>query len=151
MNNFGNLVDSIIKDEVAGTPRHELVLNLGKTPDILQEIAGFPNLDLVITGKVIGKAHFDHGIIASLLKRLPSVINSPKSIFKSANPHQIDSVIVLTYELKGSAPIIMPIRQSRPIGRNGNFNIITSIYGKEGPDPEVKWEKQGLHLWSNKN
>ena len=151
MNNFSNLVDSIIKDEIAGYPRHELVLNLGKTPDFLQKIAGFPDHELVITGKVIGKACFDHGIGPSLLKRLPDIINSPKSIFKSANPDQTDSVIVLTYELKGSAPIIMPIKHSKEIGRNGIFNIITSIYGKEGPDPEVKWEKQGLLLWNDKN
>jgi len=149
LNNFSNLVDALIKDEMEGTPRHELVLFLGKTPELLQAVAGFPDYDLVITGKVIGKVCFDHGIGPSLLKRLPDIINSPKSIFRSANQHQTDSVIVLTYELKGLAPIIMPIRHSQSIGRNGVFNIITSVYGKEGPDPEVKWQKQGLQLWTN--
>lgn len=150
MDNSSSLIDAIIKDEMKGTPRHELLVLLGKTPDLLQQHAGFPDLPMAITGKIIGKAHFDHGINASLLKRLEEVINAPKGIYRPADPTRTDSIVVLTYEIKGLAPIIVPIRHSQRIGRAGVYNIVTSIYGKEGPDPEIKWTKQGLKLWTDK-
>lgn len=144
MDNFSTLVDLLIKDEVAGRPSHERVLHLGSTPSYLVEKAGFPNLELVVTGKVISKAAFDHGISTSLLKRLDQVINNPKELYNSANIQMTDSVVVMTFEMKGSLPIIIPVRKERKIGRSGVFNTVTSVYGKEGPDPSSKWQKQGL-------
>lgn len=147
MNNFSSLIDLIILDECNGTPRHERIVSLGATPDYLQKNALFSDLELVITGKVIGKAHFDHGIGKKQLKNLPAILERPKSVFKSANAHQFDSVVVLTFEVKGTYPIIIPIRGNRLIGRNQKFNLITSIYAKEGPDPEEKWKQQGLLMY----
>ena len=148
MNNSSSLIDAIIKDEMRGSPRHELVIMLGPTPKKLLEHAGLPNLEIAVTGKVIGKACFDHGINTSVLKRLEDIINNPKGIYRSANPHQTDSVVVLTFESQRASPIIIPIRHSQRIGRTGTYNLVTSIYGKEGPDPETIWTRQGLKLWS---
>tara|TARA_B100000446_G_scaffold165588_1_gene168089 strand:+ start:496 stop:945 length:450 start_codon:yes stop_codon:yes gene_type:complete len=146
LSNYKTLVDVIIKDESKGTPCHEHILTLGETPDFLIEHAGFPNLKLVIKASTIVKACFDHGMPPSLLKRLPDVIGSPKSLYKSAT-HSEDSVVVLTLERKGrsDAPIIIPIHREKRVGR-GQYNLVASIYAKEGPDPEDKWGKQGLLL-----
>jgi hypothetical protein len=146
VSNYSTLVDLVIKNEVQGQPEHERILELGKTPQILIEQCNFPDLTLAIKAKTIGKIYFDHGIPISLIKRLPEIISKPKILFKSANQHQNDSVIVLTFEVKNSAPIIIPIRQNQSAGRK-KFNFITSTYAKEGPCPESKWRRDGLLIW----
>lgn len=144
MDNYRALVDLLIKDEMAGQPHHENVLLLGETPAFLVEKAGFPALDMAIKGSVISKACFDHGITTSLLKRLPEVIATPKCLFRPANPQMTDSVVVLTLEVKGVHPVIIPLRKQQRVGRSEVFNLVSSVYGKEGPDPELKWRQQGL-------
>lgn len=148
MNNYTTLIDVLIKDECAGTPRHEQILLLGSTPEYLIRHVGFPELDLAIKGSVISKAYFDHGITTSLLKRMPEIVSVPKCVFRPADTRFQDSVVVLTFEVKGVHPIIIPIRQNQHVGRGKCFNLISSIYGKEGPDPEKKWTDSGLLLWT---
>jgi len=97
LDNYTSLIDTIIKNEVAGLPVHEIVLDLGPIPDYLISHAGFPELNLAINARVISKAHFDHGIVASKLKRLPLILAEPKHLYKSANENQADSVVVLTF------------------------------------------------------
>jgi hypothetical protein len=147
LNNYNSLVDILIKDEMTGQPQHERLLLLGETPSYLIKAAGFRALPLAIQGKVICKAYFDHGITASMLKRLPDIIHNPKCVFKSANLHQADSVVVITFEIKGQAPVIIPVQKDRLIGRLEHYNLVTSVYGKEGEDPVRKWTSAGLLLW----
>jgi hypothetical protein len=148
MSNFSVAVDAIIKSEMDGHPRHELVLDLGMTPEYLQQYAKFPPINLVITGSVIAKGCFDHGIKTSQLKRLPEIIQQPKSVFASASQKNDGSVVIVTFEIhKVEIPVIIPIRPNRRFGRSETYNAITSIYGKEGFDPEVKWSREGLLLW----
>ena len=147
MNNYSSLVDILIQDETIGQPKHERLLDLGATPQYLIDHAGFPNLSIAIKAKVIGKAYFDHGIPTSLIKKLPDILGNPKCLFKSANEHQQDSVIVLTFEIKGESPIIVPIKKNVQIGRNQYYNLVTSLYAKEGPNPEQKWKSSKLLLW----
>lgn len=149
MNNYTSLVDILIKDETIGKPQHERVLILGNTPKVLLS-NGFDELPLVMTGKVLSKAVFDHGISTNILKRLPSIIANPKCIFKSANIGFIDSVVVLTIELHNLSPIVIPIRKNQMIGRSNKYNIVASVYGKQGPNPEIKWKRDGLLLWDSK-
>lgn len=149
MNNYSSLVELIIKSEMEGKPHHEPLLVLGDTPQLLQQHAGFPPYKMAIKASIISKAAFDHGIDTGFLKRLPQILNSPKAIFNSASPNATNSVVVLTYELKGVAPIIIPVRHSQKIGRHDTYNLVASIYGKEGPDPVKKWTDQGLHVWSD--
>lgn len=144
MDNYSSLIDLIIQDELDGNPSHERTIILGRTPTYLIDHAGFPELELAISAKVVAKAAFDHGIRKSFLKRLPGILEDPKTIFRSANPQLTDSVVVVTLEVKNNAPIIVPIRQNQMVGRSSTFNLVTSIYAKEGPDPEIKWQKSGL-------
>lgn len=149
MNNYSSLVEALVKSEMEGQPQHELVLLLGETPSYLIRHCGFPPLPLSIQGKIISKAVFDHGIPTSFLKRLQTTIieNEPKCVFTPADPRHQGSVVVLTLEQHRGAPIIIPIRMTQKIGRNQTHNLITSVYGKEGPDPEVKWKADGLLIW----
>lgn len=149
MNNYTSLVDMLIRDEVNGSPQHERVLHIGDTPSYLIESAGFPELVLAIKAKVIGKAYFDHGIPTNMIKNLPEILGRPKCLFKSANQHQSDSVVVLTFESKQGSPIVVPIKKNVQIGRGQSFNVVTSIYGKDGPNPEEKWKDSGLLLWES--
>lgn len=149
MNNYSSLVDVLIKDEQEGKAMHERILLLSNTPDYLIKHAGFPELVLAIKASVISKACFEHGIGTSLLKKLPDIISTPKCVFKPANDAHSDSVVVLTFEIKGTTPIIIPIKQNQQVGRNSFCNLVTSVYGKDGPNPEIKWKNSGLLLWES--
>lgn len=129
-----------------GLPIHEYVLELGVTPDLLISKAGFEQLELAIKASTIAKICFDHGIPTSMIKRLPDIIQNPKSIYNSAT--HPDSVVVVTFEIKGNEnPVIIPIKRNVSIGRNSKYNLVTSAYGKEGSNPEAKWAKDGLLVW----
>jgi len=147
MDNYRTSVDLIIKSELNGKPTHEFVLLLGKTPDYLIRHIKFPDLPLVIKASVISKACFDHAISTTFLKQLPEIISNPKSVFKSANTSNKDSVVVLTFDFKGRSPIIIPIRKQQQIGRYGLFNTVTSVYAKDGPNPINRWINDGLLIW----
>jgi hypothetical protein len=129
-----------------GTPHHEKILELGPTPKILIDHCDFPDIPLAIKASTISKIVFDHGISTSVVQGLYDVIENSKLIFKSANQRDQDSVVVLTLEVKGLSPIIIPIRKNQTSGRK-KFNFITSVYAKEGPNPEVKWKRDNLLLW----
>ncbi|ENM5816220.1 hypothetical protein V4V51_003769 [Vibrio mimicus] len=145
MSNYATLVDVLITDETKGIKNHERILELGCTPDILLRECGFPDLPLVIKASTISKICFDHGVPTSMIKRLPEIVSNPKSLFRSASV--ADSVVVVTFEIKGGAPIIVPIRKAANVGRR-KCNVVTSMYAKEGKDPETKWTQENLLIWT---
>lgn len=151
LDNYTSLIDALIKAETIGKPQHEKIVFVSKTPTYLIESAGFPDLPLVIIGKTVSKAYFDHGIALAFLKRLPEVVENPHALFKSQSQiAHAGSVVVLTLEMKGSLPIVVPIRPSGEVGarrESQKANIITSVYAKEGQDPFRKWKDAGLLLW----
>ncbi|WP_063571195.1 MULTISPECIES: hypothetical protein [Luteibacter] len=142
--NYQALVDAVIQAETAGHPRHELVLHIGATPQCVQGV-GFEDLPLVIKAKTVGKAYFDHCVALALLKRLPDIVGAPKAIFRSDT--QAGSVVVLTFELHGGHPIVVPVAPRRQVGRSDFVNEVTSIYAKEGPNRIARWAQAGLLLW----
>lgn len=151
MSNYSTLVDILIKNEMQGINNHERILDLGDTPQLLIEQCGFQPLPLVIKASTVSKICFDHGISTSNIQKLPELISSPKCLFKSANSKQADSVVVLTFEVKNAGPVIVSIRQNTMIGRGKYFNVITSMYAKEGDNPEVKWKANNLLIWDSQD
>ena len=126
---------------------HQLVLTLGETPAVLQNI-GLPALPLAITGKVIDKCYFDHGISKGMLERIHSMVSTPKSIYKA----HLDQpgYVVITYEIKGTDPVIVVIHPNRQMaGRRDFYNVIASMYQKSG-NAEVRWKNDGLLLWESR-
>lgn len=147
--NFKTLVGIVILAEMDGKPRNELLLELGPTPKQILQAGGeqFSNLDLVIKAKTIGKMHFDHAVPKGMIERLPEILQSPKAIYHSASGAQGSSVVVMTFEVQRGFPLIIPVHANKPIGRGRFCNEIASMYAKEGPNPEEKWEKAGLLIW----
>lgn len=144
--NYRAAVAVIIKASTDGKPQHEAVLTVGHTPPLLIS-HGLADLPLVITGRTIDKAFFDHAIKRGVIERLHALISSPVTIYKSAPPHSNGNVVV-TMELQGGWPIIIPIRSSKQFGRTFIANEITSVYAKEGGSFESRWQSEGLLLWT---
>jgi Phage MuF-C-terminal domain len=142
--NYETLVDLVILAEKEGKPRHELVLSVGLTPEILVEL-GFDALALVVKAKTIGKIFFEHGLTQRQIEGIPAMLAEPQAIYRS-DTHPTN-MVVLTYELKAGAPIIIPIARDRQIGRGPLVNEVVSMYAKTGPDPTRRWRNQGLLLW----
>jgi hypothetical protein len=130
--------------DVDRNKNHQIVLTLGPTPQILVN-AGLPQLLIAMTGKVVDKCFFDHGITKTLLQKAYHVITAPKALYRSHDPD--DACVVMSYEIKGSDPLIVAIHPNRQLaGRRDYYNSLASIYFKEN-DPETRWKKAGLLLW----
>jgi len=124
---------------------HQIVLHLGPTPQILIEHVGFPQLPVGLTGKVVDKCYFDHGITKGMLEKIYHVITAPRALYKSNNPE--DACVVMSYEIKGANPLIAAIHPNKQLaGRRDFYNSIASYYFKEN-NAEVRWKNDGLLLW----
>lgn len=141
--NFRTAVQLILQAGIEGRPKHEAVLSLGATPQFLLD-NGFPELPLSIKGATIDKAHFDHGVTRGVLERLPDIIASPKALYRSATVLH-SAAVVITFEMKGGSPILIPIHANKPVGR-AFANVVASIYAKEATI-EARWKGAGLLLW----
>lgn len=137
------LIQAVLKACQDGKPQHELLVPICDTPQYLIDY-GFPALPIVISGKTVDKVHFDHGITKGVLERLPSLLDQPKAVFKSAT--QAQSAVVLTFEMKGSNNILVPIHSNKEIGRQKFFNVVASIYDKDAA-MEARWRREGLLIW----
>jgi len=144
--NYETLVDLVVKAEVDGKPRHELVLEVCATSQRLLDV-GFPDLRIVIKAKTIGKIFFDHGLTQGQIERIPAMLEAPQAIYTSAS--HSESVVVFTYESNAGSPIIIPVARDRQVGRGPLVNEVTSMYGKTGPDPRPRWRAEGLLLWES--
>lgn len=144
---LGLLIRSMTQDgEEKQSSYHQIVLPIGATPPVLLNV-GLPDLQLAISGKVIDKVIFDHGIPKGMLARIYALLESPKSIYKGhlENP----GAVVVTYEVKNMAPIIIAIHPDRQMGR-ARFNKVASMYAKStkpGVSNEDRWTREGLLLW----
>lgn len=147
---LGLLIKSMTNDGASKQhTNHQVILPIGPTPKVLLDL-GMPELQLVISGKVVDKVLFDHGIPKGTLERLYSLLEAPKAIFKGhqGNPGSA----VLTFEVKGMAPIIIAVHPNKQMGgRDGTrYNNIASMYPKEsrpGESIEDRWTREGLLLW----
>ena len=142
-NNFAGAIQLLVQASIDGKPHHEAVLELCDTPQYLLD-AGFPALRVVIKGKTVDKAHFDHGITRGILERLPDLITAPKSLYRSAT--RPDSTVVVSFEQKDGSPILLPMHKQAPVGRDTR-NVVASVYCKEA-SVEARWQQQGLLLWT---
>lgn len=122
---------------------HQRILTLGPTPPVLLAI-GLQPLPIAMTGKVVDKCYFDHGVTKSTLEKAYQIIASPKALYKSTSV----GCLIMTYEIRRANPLIVAIHPQKQLGgRKDFYNSVASIYYKEN-DPETRWVKQGLLLWS---
>ncbi len=90
------MVEAYSENEITN---HQIVLNLGPTPDLLVYY-GFRQLPVGLTGKVVDKAYFDHGVTKSNLERAYKIIQEPRAIYKSKV--STDAAILLAYEVNNA-------------------------------------------------
>jgi hypothetical protein len=126
---------------------HQIILTIGPTPQVLID-HGFPQLPVAITGRVVDKCFFDHGIKKSLWEKIYHIISVPRALYKSRDPK--DACVVMSYEVRGSDPLIVAIHPNRQLaGRRDFYNSVASFYFKEN-DPETRWKRDGLLIWEKK-
>jgi hypothetical protein len=143
--NYKVALDLLIKACIQGNARPELYLEIGQTPASLT-VHGVPQLPVAISGKTVEKVFFDHGITKSVLERLYGLIESPNAVFRSAT-HADQGYVVVTIEMKDSAPVIIAIHANKQIGRGRFVNEIASVYAKADLAVQHKWAAAGLLLW----
>lgn len=148
--NYKTALNLLIQSLYAGeannqVQNHQLILTLGHTPEILIQL-GYEQLPLVVTGKVIDKALFDHGVTKPILERAYKIIESPKAIFKSDSTSAPNGAVLIAFELnKQKEPLIVAIHPNKQQGRS-KVNFIASMYYKQG-DAEKRWKDKGLLQW----
>jgi hypothetical protein len=150
---LGLLIKSMIQDSDAKQQtNHQVILPIGPTPQVLLDL-GMPDLQMVITGKVVDKVLFEHGIPKGTIERLYSLLEAPKAIFKGTlnNPGSA----VVTFEIKNMDPIIIAVHPNKQMARRDGtaYNNIASMYAKgnrAGESIEDRWTREGLLLWKAK-
>ena len=121
---------------------HDVVFNLGATPMSLTS-CGLPLLSLAITGKVLEKNYFHHGITLEKFSTTMALLTSPLAIYKSATVEK-NSIVVQTDQLLKGESIIVAIKFDAYIERL-NVNRISSMYTK--PQGVIDgWERNGLRI-----
>ncbi|WP_143749294.1 MuF-C-terminal domain-containing protein [Caballeronia arvi] len=147
--NYRELLGLVMQANMAGIAEHSRIIVVGKTPPVLLALPGLAisQLPLVITGKVIDKVHFDHGITRPVLERLYDTIARPKAIYRSETA---GGAVVVTFEVRPvSLPVIVALHPGKQLGRKA-CNVIASIYAKDFAGIEEVWKKRGLLLWELK-
>lgn len=119
---------------------------IGRFSQDMLEILQCKDLELETSVAVLDKMIFDHGIPASSLGRLSTLIETPQFIYKSAT--QTESVVVVSVEMLKAAPILIPIwiEKQGPKGKP-NMHWVSSAYAKDDPNILARWDYQGLRIW----
>ena len=146
--NYKTALSVFIQSIKTGTKFHEYELEVGITPQVLQNV-GLPQLPMVIGVKMLDKCHFDHGITEATLARLDELIANPTAIYKSDSPHidhsTMQAVVLVTIENKDGNPLLVAVHANQTSGRR-QVNKIKSIYDKKEAVVK-KWRANGLLLW----
>ena len=147
--NYRDLLGAVMRANMAGNAEHGRIVVVGETPPVLLALPGLAisQLPLVITGKVIDKVHFDHGITRPMLERVYDTIARPKAIYRSETA---GGAVIVTFEVRPvELPVIVALHPGKLLGRKP-CNVIASIYAKEFVGIEDVWKKRGLLLWEQK-
>lgn len=131
---------------LTGTVGHRNPLVLAKASPKPFILSGMNDLPIVTTGKVIDKAHFDHGLPESMLSQLPELLADPVMIFKSDTEH--NGYVVVTDKFYRGQPVIAAIHADKAIGRT-EVNFVSTSFPKDNPAIFEKWEKDGLLKFIN--
>src|SRR5579863_6139263 len=96
--NYRKMLGMIMEANMIGNAEHGRVVVVGQTPPVLLALPGMAisQLPIVITGKVIDKVHFDHGITRPMLERLYDTIAQPKAVYRSETA---GGAVIVTFEV----------------------------------------------------
>lgn len=146
---YRDILSVVMQANMTGNAEHSRLVVVGQTPALLLALPGIAisQLPLVMTGKVIDKVHFDHGITRPMLERLYDSIASPKAIYRSETA---GGAVIVTFESRPiDLPVVVALHPGRLMGRRP-CNVIASVYAKNFTGIEDAWKKRGLLLWEQK-
>lgn len=125
--------------------RHGMIA--GKTPPILQRL-GLSDENLITTGKVVDKAHFDHGLTLRDLKNIDQLIADPVMVFESDTVPGAYTV-VLDLFVSGH-PIYVAIHPNVNMDPFSGHKIATISERKNHEDIR-RWIQRGRLRYVNKD
>lgn len=140
-------VDSALDDTSDANVLRKHARVSDETPEVLR-LLGIEPKPVVTSLALLRKMHDDHGVPASVLKRLPELISDPVLVLRSRT--QDGRMVIVTDELIGGRPLVLVID---PSGESGNVQVVfvPSAYPKDGgPDVFVRDIKGGGVLYANK-
>lgn len=120
-----------------------VILNLGRPGNLLLA-AGISDKPIKLYGNKLLKKMRKHGFTTSDVKNLPKEINNPIAVFKGSVENSF--AILTELEINGNN-----VLASLSVGKGNDidFNIISSVYGKDG-NSVVSWINDGKILYVNK-
>lgn len=121
-------------------------IDIGNTPAALTRV-GCKAGRLVISEGVVDKSLFDHQVPQSVFASLPALIADPAMIFESDT--QAGTFVVVTTEAIGARPVMVFVRPSTDAGRV-EVSRVVSMYGKDKPEIILRWMKDGLLYFADK-
>ena len=135
-----------VNEVLSGKRELRLPLLVGKSTPTVYQTLGMKDLPVVVTGKVIDKMHYDHGLSAGALSSLPEKLADPVMVFASDTENDA-YVAVLDMFSKGN-PVVAVIKPNAKMGRY-DVNIVASAYPKDKPEAILGWWKSGLLRYIN--
>lgn len=120
-----------------------VILNLGRPGNILLA-SGLSDRPIKLYGNKLLKKMRKHGFTTSDVKNLPKEINNPIAVFKGSVENSF--AILTELEINGNN-VLASISVGK--GNDIDFNIISSVYGKNG-NSVVSWINDGKILYVNK-
>lgn len=120
-----------------------VILNLGRPGNFLLA-SGLSDRPIKLYGNKLLKKMRKHGFTTSDVKNLPKEINNPIAVFKGSVENSF--AILTELEINGNN-VLASISVGK--GNDIDFNIISSVYGKNG-NSVVSWINDGKILYVNK-
>lgn len=140
---FTDNVDRVLNGDV----KRNSVLELGNTPKVYLSL-GLPDVQLIMTQGVLKKIFSKHNLKVVLIKRLPSLLENPIMILRSATEN--GSVVAVLDALDyNDCFIIAAIHPDRK-HKQHKVNILASIYGKERSGWFIEQIEAGRLLYLDK-
>lgn len=144
-----------IKDYANGTMESGSYIDLGKTPEYLNNIGNTENPFMMKQSTVYKTAYPEgyltgkHNLGYEPFKQIPYQLGDPVAVMKSTT--QPNSAVVVTDMIdENGYPVIMPIHMDKN-GRWGVTNELASLYGKRNIDKMIEnAEKSGNIISINK-
>jgi soluble lytic murein transglycosylase-like protein len=135
-----------VRDVLTGkTGLRELLVLAKQSPQVFT-LSGMNDLPVITLGRVIDKAHFDHGLPEAMLQRLPELLADPVMVFESDT--EKNGYVVVTEVFHKGNPVIAAVHANRLIGRT-EVNFISTSLPKDNPLIFDKWLKGGLLRYLN--
>lgn len=124
---------------------NNIVLSLGSPSDILLA-SGVEDKPMKLYGNKVIKKMKKHGFSLDELRNLPMAVANPIAVFNNYQKERNRSILTDLRTKQGNFLVTIDIGKG---DRDIDFNIVTSVFGKEG-NKIVNWINKGFATYINK-